>query len=139
MRRLLLLAPGLLLFLLPGCTPDEAAPACYSGVVIGTTCYDGVLIEVDAPYRIGKPIPYGFSTYDSTGATNQNVLGALNSNELAAFNQRGQRIYFTCTSNTQGFSNFGACNAMGIQMPIPHVVLTSFSATPCTATQPTTR
>lgn len=132
MRPRLLLPLALLLGALPGCKHDaDSAPRCYAGTVVGTSCYDGLIINVDAQYPIGKPVGYGFALYDSTRTTNQNVIGALNSNALANFSTKGQRIYFTCTGDTQGFSNFGFCNAMGIPLPVPHVVLTSFSATPC--------
>ncbi|AMJ64334.1 hypothetical protein AXW84_01995 [Hymenobacter sp. PAMC 26628] len=114
----------------------DTTPQCYAGTVLSTSCYDGVIINVDAQFPIGKPVGYGFALHDSTKATNQNVIGALNSNTLAQFNVPGQRIYFTCTGDTQGFSNFGPCNHMGIPLPVPHVVLTSFSATPC---DPSTR
>ncbi|WP_167852216.1 hypothetical protein [Hymenobacter elongatus] len=40
-----------------GCTDDEVpTPACYSGTVVGTTCMDGALIEVNSQYAIGKPL-----------------------------------------------------------------------------------
>ena len=134
MRQLLVLASSLLLGSFGGCQDNAPQVACYSGVVLGSDCYDGVLISVDGQYSLGKPIPHGFAGYDATGATNQHVIGALNSRALSSLTVPGQRIYFSCTGDTLGFSNFGFCNAMGIQMPIPHVVLTSFSATPCTAT-----
>lgn len=137
MPRRSLLTSALLALMLAGCKhpADDPQAQCYSGIVLGYDCYDGVLINVDGPRSIGKPVPYGFALYDATGATNQNVIGALNSTELASLNVPGQRIYFSCTGDTQGFSDFGPCNAMGIAMPIPHVVLTSFSATPCSATK----
>ncbi|AWM34463.1 hypothetical protein [Hymenobacter nivis] len=109
----------------------DLQPQCYAGTVLGSSCYDGLIINVDAQFPIGKPVGAGFAPKDSTKVTYQNVIGALNSTELARFNTPGQRIYFTCTGDTQGFSNFGPCNHMGIPLPVPHVVLTSFSATPC--------
>ena len=109
----------------------DSTPQCYAGTVVGTSYYDGVIINVDAQFPIGKPVGDRFALYDSTKATNQNVIGGLNSNELAGLSTKGTRIFFTCTGDTQGFSNFGPCNHMGIPLPVPHVVLTSFSATPC--------
>jgi len=120
-----------------GCKHDKALqPQCYAGTVVGTSCYDGVIINVDAQFPIGKPVGDRFALYDSTKATNQNLIGALNSNELVGLSAKSTRIYFTCTGDTQGFSNFGPCNHMGIPLPVPHVVLTSFSATPCRSVAP---
>ena len=131
-----LLLPVLALCALAGCKHDADTPQCYAGTVLGTSCYDGVIINVDAQFPIGKPVGHGFAWHDSTKATSQNVIGALNSNELTGFSAKGTRIYFTCTGEKQGFSNFGPCNAMGIPLPVPHVVLTSFSAVPCGALAP---
>ena len=129
-----LLFSALTLCALAGCRHDaDSAPQCYAGTVLGSSCYDGVIINVDAQYPIGKPVGQGTAFHDSTGTTYQNVIGALNSTALVKLNVKGQRIYFTCTGDTLGFSNFGPCNAMGIPLPIPHVVLTSFSAAPCPA------
>jgi hypothetical protein len=57
MRRLVLL-----LSLLPvafqscrECT-DDPQPQCYSGTVIGETCLDGVIVEMDKDYPIGIPL-----------------------------------------------------------------------------------
>lgn len=134
--RLLLSLAGVFGTLL-GCQHDQdQQPQCYAGTVVGSSCYDGVLINVDAQYPIGKPAGYSAAPNDSTSLVYQNTIGALNSNALGALNVKGQRIYFTCTGDTQGFSNFGPCNHMGIALPIPHVVLTSFSATPCGALKP---
>jgi hypothetical protein len=126
-----LLLSALTLCALASCQHDADTPQCYAGTVLGSSCYDGVLINVDAQYPIGQPAYYGFAPGDSTRLTYQNVIGALNSNELAQFNKPGQRIYFTCTGDMQGYSNFGFCNAMGIALLKHHVVLTSFSASPC--------
>ncbi|WP_140469152.1 hypothetical protein [Hymenobacter nivis] len=129
--RLPLLLSTLAFSALAGCKHDADAPQCYAGTVLGASCYDGLIISVDAQYPIGQPADYGFAPGDSTRLSYQNVIGALNSNELAQFNKPGQRIYFTCTGDTQGFSNFGFCNHMGIALLKHHVVLTSFSASPC--------
>lgn len=97
MRPRLLLPLALLLGALPGCKHDaDSAPRCYAGTVVGASCYDGVLINVDAQYPIGKPVGYSTVPNDSTGLANQNAIGALNSNALGALNVKGQRIYFTC-------------------------------------------
>ena len=126
MRRLLL-AVGSLLCLLPGCTSEETSPVCYSGVVLGDRCWDGVLIQVDNQFPIGKSLA-GTTAPDSLG--NTNVLAALNS--LGTLAKRGQRIYFTYeTYSNQPIVN-RICTANNAPFSIPHVVLTNVSSTPCT-------
>ncbi|TVT40207.1 hypothetical protein FNT36_12000 [Hymenobacter setariae] len=128
MRRLLL-ATGLLLFTLPGCHSNEATPACYSGVVLGEYCWDGVLIQVDRQYPIGKSIVAGATDPDSLGSTN--VIAALNS--LGSLAKRGQRIYFTYEEYTNQPIVNRFCTADRAPLGVPHLVLTNTSATPCNA------
>jgi hypothetical protein len=127
--RHLLLAAALLLFTLPSCHSDAAAPACYSGVVLGDRCWDGVLIQVDSQYPIGKSIVVGATDPDSLGSTN--VIAALNS--LGSLAKRGQRIYFTYEEYTNQPIVTRFCTADRAPLGIPHLVLTNTSATPCNA------
>jgi hypothetical protein len=128
MRRLVL-AAGLLLFWLPSCHSDEAAPVCYSGVVLGDRCWDGVLIQVDSQYPIGKSLVIGATAPDSLGSTN--VIAALNS--LGNLAKRGQRIYFTYEAYTNQPIVNRFCTADQAPLGVPHLVLTNTSATPCNA------
>ena len=132
MRPQLTLPTILLALALTGCKHDaDPQVSCYTGIVVGQSCYDGLIINVDAQYGLGEPVGYGFSLYDPTGIQNQRVIGALNSRELAAFTV-GQRIYFSSFKDATGFADFGPCLANGIALPVPHGVLTGFSASPCT-------
>ncbi len=132
MRPQLIPLTVLLALALASCKHDADLPQarCYAGVVVGESCYDGLLINVDAQYALGKPVGYGFSLYDPAGIQNQHVIGALNSRELTAFTV-GQRIYFSSIKDTTGYANFGPCPANGIPLPIPHVILSGFSSSPC--------
>lgn len=128
MRFPLLSFTGLLLGLLPGCKHDsDAPPACYSGVILGQTCMDGVIIQVDARTPIGRPVR-AFSTYRDS-LVNTNAVAAVN--DFGSLYVVGRTVYFTYTNspNNQGPSR--ACPQNTIPLPIPHLVLSNVSATPC--------
>ena len=113
--------------LLSGCEKTDRAltpwPACYSGVVLRDRCWDGVLIQVDRRFSIGQP-----STLpDSLG--NSNVIAAVNS--LGTLAVRGQRISFTCNNYPTRQAPLRFCTTDQAALPIPHLVLSNVSATPC--------
>ena len=110
--------------LLAGCKKaTNPRPACYSGVVLRDRCWDGVLIQVDSAFPIGGPI----SIPDSLG--NSNVIAAVNS--LGTLGVRGQRISFTYTNDPARQAPPRPCTADQIALPIPHLVLSNVSTTPC--------
>ena len=125
-----ILSPGLAvaaISLLAGCdkatNANNPRPACYSGVVLRDRCWDGVLIQVDRHFPIGQPstIP------DSLG--NTNVIAAVNS--LGALAVRGQRVSFTYTNDPARQAPLRFCTTDQSSLPIPHLVLSNISATPC--------
>ncbi|RZK25938.1 MAG: hypothetical protein EOO63_15345 [Hymenobacter sp.] len=127
MRSLLLLAAGLWLGSLTGCKDETPQIACYSGTVIGTTCMDGVLIEVSSATPIGRPVRV-YQTYrDSIVGTN--VVAAIN--DLGSLAQKGQTVFFTYqdSPNNQGPLHF--CPQNTGKLPIPHLLLANISATSC--------
>lgn len=68
-------------------------PACeetISGVVLGGTCVDGAVIEMDAPYAIGRPVHLRRSATDSIVGRNAIATGT----ELGPDFLPGQRIHF---------------------------------------------
>lgn len=78
--------------------PEALAP-CASGVVLQTTCMDGLLIEVDSQYPIGRdfqvPIP------GSTVLVGRNAVAAINEASIpAAYKRIGKRIFFRYQSAT---------------------------------------
>ena len=120
---------------LAGCRGKDSGPEplCYSGVVVGLTCYDGLLIDVDSAYPIGGPA----APRDASALLGSNVIAVLNTTEiLAGFGNTsgsvvGKKLYFNYENDPQRQPGW-ACYALdGVKPAVPHVVLTSFSATPC--------
>lgn len=123
---------------LPGCKHDvDTAPRCYSGVVLGNSCPDGTLIQVDSQYSIGRAVePYleslsGVPASDSIGSTN--LIAAVN--PAAVPYKQGQRIYFTYQNDPQQQRTPYSCYVFG-PLSIPHFVLSNVSAAPCGPTTP---
>lgn len=100
-------------------------PQCLSGVVVGDACLDGVLIDVDAAFPIGKP-----------AGGHGNVIAAVNFADLATLSQVGQRVYFTYRNDPNQQLAVRACPANTVPLPVPHLLLGSLSATGCAATSP---
>ncbi|GAB3316560.1 hypothetical protein ACFQT0_01455 [Hymenobacter humi] len=103
----------------------QPQPPCLSGVVVGDACLDGVLIDVDAAFPIGKP----------TGR-HDNVIAAVNFADLASLNQVGQRVYFTSRNDPARQSAARFCTANTFPLPVPRLVLSNISATACGKTGP---
>ncbi|UOQ54751.1 hypothetical protein [Hymenobacter cellulosivorans] len=123
------------LLALPGCQEgciDEApAPACYSGKVVGAACMDGVLIEMDSNYPIGKA--HGQHTNLVAGV---NLL-QQSKPELKIDGQVvevGQTIYFTYTEGPNMSNAF--CPQNTVPLPIPHLTLSNVSTVGCGQTKP---
>jgi hypothetical protein len=126
MRFPLLLLGGIGL-LLTTCTSNAPVSPCYSGVVLGETCMDGVLIQVDEKYPIGQPAVFRFTSTDSISGSN--VVAAVNN--LGSLNKRGQRLYFTYGGDTQQPGPARPCTMNYARLSIPHLTLTNSSATSC--------
>jgi hypothetical protein len=105
------------------CFPFE--PRCYSGVVVGDACLDGVLIDVDAAFPIGKPV-----------GEHRNVIAAVNFADLASLNQVGKRVYFTYRNEPNRQRPDRVCTANTMPLQVPHFVLSNISATNCVGTNP---
>lgn len=120
----------------PAHDPAVAVPTicfpgtCYSGRVLGYDCGNGVLIQVDRRFPIGKPLPAQFGP-DSLGA--DNVIAAVN--RLGTVAARGQRLYFTFENDPVRQSPDSPCTHMNatIVLPIPHVVLRNVGTSNCSA------
>jgi hypothetical protein len=100
-------------------------PQCFSGVVVGDACLDGVLIDVDAAHPIGKPA-LGYS----------NVIAAVNFADLASLNQVGKRVYFTYRNDPNRQWPDRVCTANTVPLQVPRYVLGNLSATGCGGTSP---
>lgn len=126
MRRHQFLTLDLLLSFLAGCKNESP---CYSGIVLGTTCLDGVLIQVTSAKPLGQPV-HVYQTYrDSIVGTN--VVVAIN--DLGSLAQKGQTVFFTYQNSpdNQGPARFCAQNTA--PLPVPHLVLANVSGTACSS------
>ena len=116
----------------------DAPPLCYVGTVVGLTCYDGLLIDVDAMYPIGSPAaPIGTSVL-----LGNNIVAVINTNEiLAAFGNpsgslTGKKLFFPYVRNSKR-RYAGACYVLDSVKPdVPNVILSNVSTTPCGPTAP---
>ncbi|GAA4033674.1 hypothetical protein GCM10022409_17470 [Hymenobacter glaciei] len=110
------------------CFPGIPPTTCFSGVVLSDRCWDGILIQVDSQFPIGKSIqPY--TSPDTLG--NTNVIAATNFADFGPLNKRGQRVYFTYNTDPNHGATPRFCTADQAPFPIPHLVLGSVSASPC--------
>jgi hypothetical protein len=90
-------------------------------------CQDGVLIQVDAAYPIGKPAVYRITSHDSLAGSN--VVAAVN--DLRALNVKGQRVYFFYTGSTDQAGPVRFCTANTARLDVPHISAIDVSATAC--------
>lgn len=95
--------------------------------MLGETCLNGVLIQVDAAYPIGKPVLYRLTYRDSLAGSN--VVAAVN--DLGPLKVKGQRVYFSYTGTDQP-GPVRPCTANTTRLNIPHISATNLSATACT-------
>jgi hypothetical protein len=95
-------------------------PQCYFGVIVGDACLDGVLIDVDAAFPIGKP-----------AAGRSNVIAAVNVADFSSLNQVGQRVYFQYRNDPAQQSPNRACTTNTMPLPVPHLVLNNLAAVAC--------
>jgi hypothetical protein len=128
MRHYFCLLLGLLSLSLASCRHDADHGPCYGGTVLGETCRDGVLIQVDAAYPIGKPVMYHVTDRDSLAGSN--VVAAVG--DLGALNVKGQRVYFSYTGSTDQPGPAQYCTANTVRLAVPHINATNLSATACT-------
>jgi hypothetical protein len=88
---------------------------------VGEACLDGILIEVDAAYPIGKP----------AGSYGTNVIAAVNVADFSSLNQVGQRVYFQYRNDPAQQSPNRACTTNTMPLPVPHLVLNNLAAVAC--------
>ncbi|WP_345237810.1 hypothetical protein [Hymenobacter saemangeumensis] len=134
MRKLLPAALLLAACTLPGCESGcDPTPECLSGTVVGSTCMDGLLIDVDPRYRIG-----GNAVLPRHGRPDtllgRNVIAVVNGDALASlpYPAVGQRLYFTYVNDPDRQWNGLCCFANdGVKTNIPHLLLSNVSTTGC--------
>lgn len=136
------LLPGLLAVVgasLPGCKKDAAdlAGSCYSGRIVALTCENGVLIDVDPRFPIGKPTARNSS--DGPVLLGQNVISVSNSRDISGIGMNnnpgtqspmGQRLYFSAAPDSANYG-LGCYAADGVLHPVPTLRLSNISTTAC--------
>jgi len=127
MRWYSLLVLGFLSLTLTDCQHETTPAPCYGGTVLGETCRDGILVQVDEAYQIGKPAVYRITSRDSLAGSN--VLAIVNS--LDTLNVKGRHFYFYYTGNTDQPSPARVCTANTTRLAIPHVAATNLSTQVC--------
>lgn len=136
------LLPGLLAaagFMALGCEKDEASPVetCYTGQIVALTCENGVLIDVDPRFPIGKPAARNSS--DGLVQLGQNVISVSNSRDISGLglpsnpgtqSPIGRRLYFSAAPDS---ANYGlGCYVLdGVVHPVPTMRLSNISTTAC--------
>ena len=138
------LLPGLLTAgTLLGCEKAVSPPsnACYAGRVVDATCVDGVLIDVDARFPIGRPT-FRRGT-NGPVLLGRNVISVSNSQDLGSIGTPsttgglstvGQRLYFGAEpdSAARGPRCFAAD---GVLNAVPVMQLRNISTTACVPTR----
>ena len=127
MRYSSLLAVGLLSIFLTNCTHDASPGPCYGGTVLGETCLDGVLVQVDEGFAIGKPAIYRLTSRDSLAGSN--VVAIVNN--LGALNVKGQHLYFSYTGSNDQPGPSRVCTANTVRLAIPHLAAVNVSTSAC--------
>lgn len=116
------------------CGEPEPEPACYAGTVVGTTCTDGLLLDVDSRYRIGAPAVRARYGLPDT-LLGANVIAVVNTAELGSLAgnaQVGQQLHFTYVNDPNRQWNGVSCLAYdGVKTVIPRLILSNVSSTPC--------
>lgn len=102
------------------------APACVGGTIVGFTCMDGPLIDVDARHRIGMPAVL------HNGQRADNLITVVNRDVLGRLDSVGQRVYFNYANDPNQQWNGLCCFAAdAIGQSVPHLVLSNVAATGC--------
>jgi hypothetical protein len=110
------------------CEPAPSPP-CFSGVVVGSTCTDGILIEVDGHYPIGQPVRARYFA-DSLYSYNIGHNVVATNTELGALGQPGQRISCTYSPDPAQFSGRYCLVFDGVASRVPHLVLSNVTSRP---------
>ncbi|MBC6612489.1 hypothetical protein H8B15_16320 [Hymenobacter sp. BT507] len=132
----LLVLSWLSLVSLGSCT--EAPPQCIPGIVVGTTCTGGYLIQIDEKYPIGQALQFsGDGSTNSlpgpaaTPATYTNVIEVFGLYDPAIL--RGKQLYFQLREPKADDALPHYCTANVIGYTAPQFVVTNYADTSCYA------
>ncbi|GAA4033684.1 hypothetical protein GCM10022409_17480 [Hymenobacter glaciei] len=119
-----------------------AGGTCYTGQIVAVTCVNGVLIDVDPRFPIGKPT----SRNGGNGPVflGRNVIAVSNSRDITSSvstatvpgtlnNIIGQRLYFSAEPDSLVYG-LGCYVADGVREPVPGMRLSDISTTACVPT-----
>ena len=129
-----------------GCKKEHGpAPGCYTGRVVGATCVDGVLIDVDPAFVIGAPAYERRNTGDVL--LGRNVIAVLNSQALSNMGRPGSsgtlstigtHLYFNTVPGDSALLGPRCLAADGLRGNFPRVGLINISTTGCQVVGPVT-
>ncbi|MBO2010642.1 hypothetical protein [Hymenobacter negativus] len=112
-----------------GCKKDTAAPPCYAGKVVGLTCFDGMLINVDPAYRIGVRATRNDSAHSVLGT---NVISVVNTMDYGRLATVGLTLHFNAVNDpNRQHSGLQCFAADGVQGGVPRLVLGNVSTMGC--------
>lgn len=109
-----------------GCIEEDPIPACYSGKIVGATCMDGLLIDVDSQYAIGKPYSQYSNVVAATNLQQQTTPEYTIDGQVV---QAGQTIYFMYTLDPGTREAY--CPQNTVSVPVPHLVLHNVGTSAC--------
>lgn len=125
-----------------GCKKDAASltETCYTGQIVALTCVNGVLIDVDPRFPIGKPTARNSS--NGPVFLGNNVIAVSNSRDISGLgvatspgtqSPLGTRLYFSAEPDS---ANYGlGCYVLdGVVNPVPAMRLSNISTTSCSPT-----
>jgi hypothetical protein len=104
---------------------------CYSGKVVGLTCMDGMLIEVDPAYPIGAPASRHDAGSDSP-LLGRNLIAVVNTQEYGRLATVGLTLHFNAVNDPNRQDSGVRCLAAdGVRGPVPRLVLSNVGTASC--------
>ena len=113
------------------CKKDTADPqVCYSGKVVGMTCTNGILIEVDPAFPIGAPASRRSASGDSL--LGRNLIGVVNTTEYGRLATVGLTLHFNAVNDPNRQDSGVRCLAAdGVNGRVPRLVLSNVGTAAC--------
>jgi len=137
MSKLLSICSLLILLISSSC--DKTSPQCIPGTVVGTTCTDGYLIQVDEEYPIGQPLEFKGDGGTGNPLPGPTATPATYTNVIEVFGlhdpdiMRGKQLYFQLREAEADDALLHYCTANVIWYTAPRFVVTNYAATSCYA------
>ncbi|MBD2724602.1 hypothetical protein [Hymenobacter armeniacus] len=101
-----------------------------SGRVVGFTCMDGMLIDVDPAYGLGAPALQRRVNGDTL--LGRHVIAVVNTMDYPRLITVGPALHFNAVNDPNRQDSGVRCFAAdGVKGPVPRVVLSNVSTTAC--------